>query len=85
MSEHSLIDLFEIDEKASKNLTWFCENGDYLVNHYNNEYVAIDDENVIEHHPDADEHHRLLERNENHSNSTIIQFITDKNVKMTKK
>ena len=83
--QYSLKELFDSGYQSDLNLKWFIENQEKLIQDYNNEYVAIDDGIIIEHHPDMDEFFNLLKRNTNRPYSALVQFITDRNIKVNKK
>jgi P pilus assembly chaperone PapD len=83
MNNFSIANLIETSSKADSNLKWFLEKNDMLVENYQGKYVAIDNEDVID--SDNDIHSLLqkLQVNPKHSNSTLIQYINDRNVKLT--
>jgi hypothetical protein len=73
---YSLPDLFALNSKTDINLKWFLKNHGNLIRDYNNEFIAIENEDVIEHHSEMEGFFNRLKRNENYSNSTLIKFIT---------
>ncbi len=81
---YSLPDLFALNSKADINLKWFLKNHGNLIRDYNNEFIAIENGDVLEHDSEMEEFFNRLKRNVNYSNSTLIQFITDINIKLDK-
>ncbi len=75
---YSLPDLFALNSKTDINLKWLLKNRGNLIRDYNNKFIAIENGKVIEHHSEMEEFFKRLKRNKNYSNSTLIQFITDK-------
>lgn len=67
---------FEIDSKWDANLKWILENQVALEQFYNDEFVAIEDKKVLNHHSNIDELLNLLKGNKLYSNSTLIKFIS---------
>lgn len=83
MNNFSIANLIETSSKADSNLKWFLEKHDMLVENYQGKYVAIDNEDVIDSDNDINSLLQKLQVNSKHSNSTLIQYINDRNVKLT--
>jgi hypothetical protein len=78
----SLFELPKTIEKSNLNMKWFFKNQEWLMSNFLNEFVAIDNEQSIDHAPTYNELLHKLKKIKQYTNSTLIQFIHDKNIKL---
>jgi hypothetical protein len=84
MNNFSISNLIETSSKADNNLKWFLERHDLLVENYDGKYIAIDNNDVLDSDADINSLLQKLQVNPKYSNSTLIQFISNRNIKLTK-
>lgn len=78
----SLLEMPKMMAKANNNLKYFIDSYITLTKRFPNKFVAIDNEDIIDSDANLKELLKRLEDRNNYSNSTIIQFIDIKNVKL---
>ena len=79
----TLIEIPDILTKANANLKWFIDNHEMLLDKYQEKFVAIDEEQVIESSSDIKELMENLKQNNRLSDSALIQYINNRNTKLT--
>jgi hypothetical protein len=79
----TLIEISDILTKSNANLKWFIDNHEMLLDKYQEKFVAIDEEQVIESNSDIKELMEILKQNNRLSDSALIQYINNRNTKLT--
>lgn len=78
----SLFELPKIMEKSNMNMKWFFNNQEWLISNFLDEFVAIDNEHLIDHSKNSKELLDKLKKNKQYTNSLLIQFVHGKNIKL---
>ncbi|MDP8906159.1 MAG: DUF5678 domain-containing protein, partial [Thermoproteota archaeon] len=79
IKQMSLLEMPNTISKANANFKWFVDNHEMLIDKFKDKFVAIDNDVVIESNSDIHDLLKRLQENKNHSNSTLIQFISNEN------
>jgi hypothetical protein len=79
----TVIEISDILTKSNANLKWFIDNHEMLLDKYQEKFVAIDEEQVIESNSDIKELMEILKQNNRLSDSALIQYINNRNTKLT--
>ena len=79
----TLIEIPDILTKSNANLKWFIDNHEILLDKYQEKFVAIDEEQVIESSSDIKDLMENLKQNNRLSDSALIQYINNRNTKLT--
>ncbi|MPZ08360.1 MAG: hypothetical protein GEU26_18425 [Nitrososphaeraceae archaeon] len=69
-------------EKSNMNMKWFFNNQEWLISNFLDEFVAIDNEQLIDHSKNSKELLDKLKKNKQYTNSLLIQFVHGKNIKL---
>jgi hypothetical protein len=76
------LDLPKVMEKSNANMKWVFNNQKSLIDQYQNEYITIDNESFIDHDKNFKQLLDKLKKNRRYTDSTFIQFIPDKDMKL---
>ncbi len=79
----TLIEIPDILTKSNANLKWFIDNHEMLLDKYQEKFVAIDDGQIIDSNTDIKELMDKLKQSNRYSDSTLIQYINNRNTKLT--
>ena len=79
----TLIEIPDILTKSNANLKWFIDNHEMLLDKYQEKCVAIDDGQIIDSNTDIKELMDKLKQSNRYSDSTLIQYINNRNTKLT--
>ena len=69
--------------KSNLNLKWFSNNHENLIDEYQDKFVAIDDERIIDSDKDINELLERLKKNNRYTDSMLITFVQIRNTKLT--
>ena len=69
--------------KSNLNLKWFSNNHENLIDEYQDKFVAIDDERIIDSDKDINELLERLKKNNRYTDSMLITFVQNRNTKLT--
>jgi hypothetical protein len=69
-------------KRFGKNLTWFQSHYEELKRQYNNEYVAIDNEGLLDHDPDLETLVERIRRENGDLVAVVIEYLTDKKLQL---
>jgi hypothetical protein len=79
----TLIEIPDILTKSNANLKWFIDNHEMLLDKYQEKFVAINDGQIIDSNTDIRELMDKLKQSNRYSDSTLIQYINNRNTKLT--
>jgi Family of unknown function (DUF5678) len=79
----TLIEIPDILTKSNANLKWFIDNHEMLLDKYQEKFVAIDDGQIIDSNTDIKELMDKLKQSNRYYDSTLIQYINNRNTKLT--
>ena len=79
----SVIEISDVLTKSNANLKWFIDNHEMLLDKYQEKFVAIDDGQIIDSNTDIKELMDKLKQSNRYSDSTLIQYINNRNTKLT--
>lgn len=79
----TLIEIPDILTKSNANLKWFIDNQEMLLDKYQEKFVAIDDGQIIDSNTDIKELMDKLKQSNRYYDSTLIQYINNRNTKLT--
>jgi thymidylate kinase len=69
-------------KRFDKNLEWFQSNYEELKKQYNNEYVAIDNQRLLDHNPDLERLIERIRREYGDLGAFVIEYLTDKKLQL---
>jgi hypothetical protein len=73
----------KIMAKSNLNLKWFSNNHENLIDEYQDKFVAIDDERIIDSDKDINELLERLKKSNRYTDSMLITFVQNRNTKLT--
>ena len=79
----SVIEIADVLTKSNANLKWFIDNHEMLLDKYQEKFVAIDDGQIIDSNTDIKELMDKLKQSNRYSDSTLIQYINNRNTRLT--
>jgi hypothetical protein len=79
----SVIEISDVLTKSNANLKWFIDNHEMLLDKYQEKFVAIDDGQIIDSNTDIKELMDKLKQSNRYSHSTLIQYINNRNTRLT--
>lgn len=79
----SVIEISDVLTKSNANLKWFIDNHEMLLDKYQEKFVAIDDGQIIDSNTDIKELMDKLKQSNRYSDSTLIQYIKNRNTRLT--
>ena len=79
----TLIEIPDILTKSNANLKWFIDNHEMLLDKYQEKFVVIDDGQIIDSNTDIKELMDKLKQSNRYYDSTLIQYINNRNTKLT--
>ena len=79
----SVIEISDVLTKSNANLKWFIDNHEMLLDKYQEKFVAIDDGQIIDSNTDIKELMDKLKQSNRYSDSTLIQYINNRNTRLT--
>lgn len=82
MNGMSLLELPRTMGKANSNMKWFIDNQQPLIDKFPNEYVAIDNEQLIDQDKKFESLLERLKNNGQYTDTVLIQQVHDKNAKL---
>jgi hypothetical protein len=79
MTLDSKKDVTAILKESMQNLEWFSENCDVLKQKYNNQWVIIENRQVVK---SSSTYNEIRKNAENHKESALLKFITSEQISM---
>ncbi len=69
-------------KRFDKNVEWFQSHYEELKKQHNNEYVAIDNQRLIDHDPDLERLIERVRREHGDLGPVVIEYLTDKKLQL---